>query len=539
MSPDNTQIARLLDEVADLLETQEANPFRARAYRRAAAAVRAERGPAADRLAAGGSPALREIPGVGERLARAIVEIVETGDLGQLHRLRGQVEPDVLLTTVPGLDVLLARRIHEQLGVETLEELEVAAHDGRLRSVRGMGPRRIRTVADHLAVRLARRRRAVPTPTAELVPPVAELLDVDREYREKAAAGTLRTIAPRRFNPGSEAWLPVLHTERDARHYTALFSNTGRAHELGTTRDWVVLYLADDGGERQATVVTEARGPLRGRRVVRGRERECAVHYGIVPSRQMLSRAALVLVALLVLLAGTTRAAAPSPRDAGAILDQVDDLFRGRSSQGRATMTVTTAHWTRALTLEFWNRGTDRSLVRIVAPQKEKGTATLRVGNDLWNYLPKVKRTIKLPSSMLQASWMGSHFTNDDLVKESRMTQDYTFTITFDGTRDGQRSLEITCTPRPDAAVVWGQVVVRVREPDHLPLAALFYDEHLQLARTMTYADVRPLGGRELPTRLVVVPTDAPAESTVVVYEDIHFDAPLADEAFSLRALEQ
>jgi hypothetical protein len=202
-------------------------------------------------------------------------------------------------------------------------------------------------------------------------------------------------------------------------------------------------------------------------------------------------------------------------------------------------MTVTTAHWTRTLALEFWNHGTDRTLIRILAPQKEKGTATLRVGNDLWNFLPKVKRTIKLPSSMLQASWMGSHFTNDDLVKESRMTQDYTFEVTFDGVRDGEAVLEITCTPKPDAAVVWGRVLVRVRAADHLPLAVLFYDERLALARTLTYSEVRTLGGRELPTHMVIVPTDKPAELTRVVYEDIRFDEPLPEDTFSLRTLEQ
>ena len=202
-------------------------------------------------------------------------------------------------------------------------------------------------------------------------------------------------------------------------------------------------------------------------------------------------------------------------------------------------MTVTTAHWTRTLTLEFWNEGTERTLIRILAPQKEKGTATLRVGDDLWNFLPKVKRTIKLPSSMLQASWMGSHFTNDDLVKESRMTRDYTFEVTFDGTRDGEAILEITCTPRPEAAVVWGRVVVRVRTADTLPLAVLFFDEHMALARTLTYSDIRTLGGRELPTHMVIVPTDKPQESTRVVYEDIRFDEPIPDGTFSLRSLEQ
>jgi hypothetical protein len=285
VAPDNAQIARLLDEVADLLEAQAANPFRARAYRRAAAVVRSIEEPIAERFAAGGLAGLREVAGVGERLARTIAEAVERGGLALLDRLRGETDAEALLATVPGLDARLARRIHERLGVESLEELEMTAHDGRLATVRGMGPRRIRTVADHLAVRLARWRRTAPAPTAPPPPSVAELLDVDREYREQAAAGTLERIAPRRFNPQGSAWLPILHTERGPRHYTALFSNTARAHELGTTGDWVVIYLDDGDGERQATVVTEPRGALAGKRVVRGRERECALHHGVAPRR--------------------------------------------------------------------------------------------------------------------------------------------------------------------------------------------------------------------------------------------------------------
>jgi hypothetical protein len=247
-------------------------------------------------------------------------------------------------------------------------------------------------------------------------------------------------------------------------------------------------------------------------------------------------------VLLLLLLALVLRPLTPArgtTLTARELLDRVDDLFRGRSSHGRATMTVTTAHWTRALTLEFWSEGREHSLVRILAPQKEKDTATLKVGTDLWNYLPKVKRTIKLPSSMLSASWMGSHFTNDDLVKESRMADDYTFEITFEGPRDGVEVIELTCTPKPEAAIEWGRVVVDIRKTDQLPLEVRYYDEDMDLARTMTYGDVRTLGGRELPTAMTVVPTDRPQESTRVAWEAIEFDVPLPADTFSLRSLER
>jgi hypothetical protein len=250
----------------------------------------------------------------------------------------------------------------------------------------------------------------------------------------------------------------------------------------------------------------------------------------------MLARRAHAFVLLAVLVGRTASAAPLSARE---VLDRVDDLFRSRSAHGQARMTVTTEHWTRSLELEFWSQGEERSLIRILAPQKEKGTATLKVERDLWNYLPKVKRVIKLPSSMMSASWMGSHFTNDDLVKENRFSEEYTFTVSFEGVRDGVEVIEIACVPKEDAPVVWGRVVVRVRTEDWLPLVIDYFDEGGRPARTMTYGDVRTLGGRRLPSRLTVVPADKPNESTTVVYEEIAFDVPLAPDTFSLQNLQR
>lgn len=256
--------------------------------------------------------------------------------------------------------------------------------------------------------------------------------------------------------------------------------------------------------------------------------------------------AALVLLFLAGISAGvpaawaaSVEAATASTSAARAILDHVDDLFRGDSSRGRASMTVATANWERTLVLEFWSEGKEKSLIRILEPQKEKGTATLKSGNDIWNYLPKVARVIKLPSSMMSASWMGSHFTNDDLVKESRMADDYEVAIAFEGERDGRRVIEVTCRPKPEAAVVWGKVDVLVLAADHIPLKVLYYDEQMGLARTITYEEVKELGGRRLPVRMRVVPADKPAESTLIVYEDIAFDVVLPPDTFSLRTLQQ
>jgi outer membrane lipoprotein-sorting protein len=243
-------------------------------------------------------------------------------------------------------------------------------------------------------------------------------------------------------------------------------------------------------------------------------------------------------VLLLCLACQAARAASATADRAREILDHVDDLFRGESSHGRATMTIKTQYWTRTLELEFWSKGKDRSLIRILAPEKEKGTATLKVGNDLWNYLPKVKRVVKLPASMLSASWMGSHLTNDDLVKESRMAEDYDCEIGSEGERAGVALVEITCIPKPDAPVEWGKVVVAVRKPDNMPLEVRFYDEDMNLARTLRYGDVRELDGRRLPTTVTVVPANDPDEFTRIHYDEIDFDVPLDDDFFSLRTLQ-
>jgi Holliday junction resolvasome RuvABC DNA-binding subunit len=275
----NEDIAGRLDEVARVLGEQGANPWRVQAYRRAANTLRALRIPVQDLFAERGLEGLEALPGVGQRIAHSIRDLLRYGRLPMLDRLIGESDPIALLTSVPGIGDGLAWRLHDELGIETLEALEQAAHDGRLERVEGLGAKRLAGIRDSLAHRLARVRDAVAPPPPAQEPRVAEILDVDREYREAAAADRLRTIAPRRFNPERKPWLPVLHTRRGTRHYTALFSNTARAHELGRTRDWVVLYYDGPNGERQCTVITAAHGSLAGRRIVRGREAECAGHY--------------------------------------------------------------------------------------------------------------------------------------------------------------------------------------------------------------------------------------------------------------------
>lgn len=277
---DASQIAVRLRQAAEILSAQGANPFRVAAYRKAAQTVERHDLDLRDILNRTGRDGLAELPAIGAGLAAAIAEMLETGRWAQLDRLRGSLDPATLFRTIPGIGPELAERIHDALGVETLEALEVACHDGRLENVPGMGRRRAAIVRAALAEILAPVRNAARSNPGSVEPPVEMLMDVDREYRERASAGTLPRIAPRRFNPEARTWLPILHTQRGPWHFTALFSNTASAHQLGRTHDWVVLYFdSDHHGERQRTVVTERRGALAGHRVVRGREQECAEHH--------------------------------------------------------------------------------------------------------------------------------------------------------------------------------------------------------------------------------------------------------------------
>jgi putative hydrolase len=274
----NNQVAGRLEEVARLLQEQRANPFRVEAYLKAARVVRQLDHPITEIVRSKGVEGLTELPSIGESLARSIHQLVISGRMPMLERLRGESDPVSILSSVPGIGNVTARRLHDRLGIDSLEELEAAAHDGRLRTIAGLGPKRIAGIRDSLATRLGRV-RARPSNQHLEQPSVAEILDVDREYRSEAAKDSLPKIAPRRFNPSHEAWLPILHTARGERHYTVVFSNTARAHQFRRTRDWVVIYYDVGDGERQCTVITAPHGLLKGKRIVRGRETECVAYY--------------------------------------------------------------------------------------------------------------------------------------------------------------------------------------------------------------------------------------------------------------------
>jgi DNA polymerase (family X) len=276
----NRRVADRLREAAALLHAQGASPYRANAYRSAAESIGRMPRDVLDIYAAEGVKGLDAIPHVGLGIAAAVAEMLTSGRWAQLERLRGSIDPATLFRSVPGMGPELARRIHEQLHIDSLEALEAAANDGRLDRVPGIGERRVAGWRAYLAEALGRGGARPPGHEVRDEPAIADFLEVDREYRDKAARGELKTIAPRRFNPEGRSRLPVLHARRGRWHFTALYSNTALAHQLGRTRDWVVVYFYDgDHVERQHTIVTEPRGELAGRRVVRGREGECHDFY--------------------------------------------------------------------------------------------------------------------------------------------------------------------------------------------------------------------------------------------------------------------
>jgi DNA polymerase/3'-5' exonuclease PolX len=275
----NAFVAGKLREVADLLEQQGAAVFRVRAYREAADYVRTLPQPIQKIYEQDGRHGLEALPTIGASIAAAIIELVETGDLDILDRLRGSADPEKLFQTVPMIGPLLARAIHDTLHIDTLEALEAAAVDGRLATVKGIGQRRINSIRHSLNDMLARRRPRRMQDSKDM-PPVADILAVDQEYRDTAA--TLPSIKPRRFNATGQNRIPILHTERGAWQFTVLYSNTASAHKFGRTRDWVIIYYERDGHpEGQSTVITQHGGPLDGRRIVRGHEKACARIYDV------------------------------------------------------------------------------------------------------------------------------------------------------------------------------------------------------------------------------------------------------------------
>ncbi len=249
-------------------------------------------------------------------------------------------------------------------------------------------------------------------------------------------------------------------------------------------------------------------------------------------------RSVALCLGLTVLSLGQMSSAADEQR-AQEIVDRVARLFSSKSSIATVKMQISTENWQRNLSMTIWSLGAENVLVRLDSPREEAGTATLKAGSNIWYYLPKTHRKIKAPPAMTMTSWMGSHFTLDDLVKESSLTSDYFIRTSFAGTRDGLAVYEYTLTPKPEAVVVWGKIILEIRQVDLMPIWQRYYDEDEKLVRELTFSEYKTMGERLIPTRLVMRPVDKPDEQTTIVYEDIAFDVPIREETFSLRNLER
>ncbi len=217
------------------------------------------------------------------------------------------------------------------------------------------------------------------------------------------------------------------------------------------------------------------------------------------------------------------------------VVRHLDELYRYDSSHAVMTMTVVRERGTRELTLESWSRGEDDALVVIRSPAREAGTATLRTADGLWNYAPRADRLIRIPTGLLSEAWMGSHFTNDDLIRDTSYDDDYTSELSW-ATREGVRYLQVTMTPKPEAPVVYTRVAFLLTADHWVPYVAEYYDEG-RLVRTMRFEDVQVVSGKRLPMRLVLQPERRPEERTELHYQRLDFDVRVDADLFTHRGL--
>ncbi len=219
------------------------------------------------------------------------------------------------------------------------------------------------------------------------------------------------------------------------------------------------------------------------------------------------------------------------------IIQEIDELYRATSSYAEVEMAITNPNWQRTMTMKVWSLGRDKTFVRILTPNKEKGVGSLRIENEMWNYLPKTDKVIKIPPSMMMSSWMGSDFTNDDLVKEFSLWEDYSYElITPDSAVDSL--VYVNCIPHPDLPIIWANIVIAANRNDHLPVWQKYYDDKGRMMRLMTYHDIQEFDGRRLPATLEMTPRNKEGHKTIIRYHKLSFDAEIDEELFSLRHLQ-
>ena len=218
-----------------------------------------------------------------------------------------------------------------------------------------------------------------------------------------------------------------------------------------------------------------------------------------------------------------------------ALIRKVEEQYMGLSSKSRMAMSIRSEHWERTLVMDAWSLGRDHFLIRILEPSKERDVATLKVDKEVWNYLPKIDRVIKVPPSMMGGAWMGSHITNDDLVKANKIDEDYSFKLI----EESRERYIIECIPKPDAVVVWGKIVYEILRPMEVPGTVSYFDEEMVKVRDMVFDEVKKVDGRTIPLRMTIKPVDEPQEQTIIRYSDIDFNVGLKKSFFSLRNLKR
>ncbi len=228
-----------------------------------------------------------------------------------------------------------------------------------------------------------------------------------------------------------------------------------------------------------------------------------------------------------------------SAQTAEQIIDKAEDAIKGETAHGRFKMTVTTPDYTRDLTMESWYRGNEKALIVIESPPREAGNKTLKIGNEMWNYLKNTETTIKVPPSMMLQSWNGSDFTNDDLVRESNLADDYNQEIVGEEEVDGTLCWKVELDPKPDAPVVWGKLYYWVRKNDNLPSVVEYYDEKGTLMRYMTFSEIKQMGGRKIPTVWTMHNVAEEGHSTTIELLSMEFNISIPDRIFSFRELER
>ena len=221
------------------------------------------------------------------------------------------------------------------------------------------------------------------------------------------------------------------------------------------------------------------------------------------------------------------------------IVRKSDEKFRGTSSTGTFSMTIQRPTWSRTISMKSWALGTEYSLIYVTAPAKEKGQVFLKRGNEMWNWVPTIERMVKVPPSMMMQSWMGSDFTNDDLVRESSIVKDYTHKLLGEEKIDNYPCYKVELIPLENAPVVWGKVLMWVSKQDFLWLKAEFYDEDGVLVNTEILSDVKKMDDRVIPTRMEMIPADKKGQKTIMIFEDTKFDVPLKEDFFSIQNMKK